>query len=167
MANVGLQSPWVTTYNKIRVLLNRDSDLTISRLSGDDNGVYTFTVSSTNAPKIIALEKIIKNEFVFGNVTLKIQFLVENPEKDGITVDDFKNAFNGNNIISKIETVKNPVGVPQTFVMFGREVIQFYNDDISDFYGNFNGLGEDIAREIFNPVDASISYCTDIVPCDR
>ena len=151
MNNVGLQSPWVTTYNKINALFERDSDLTISPLSGGEDGVYTFSISSPNATKLNAIEKILANNYVYGNVTLNIKFVVEDSGKEGITVADFKNAFTGNNIVSKIETVPNPVGISQTFVMFGREVIQFYNDDISDRYGNFNGLAEDIARELFNP----------------
>ena len=167
MANVGIQSPWVTTYNKINALFERDEDLTISPLSGDEDGVYTFTISSSNATKLNAIEKLLANNYKFGNVTLNVKFVVEDNGKDGITVADLKNAFTGNSVVSKIETVVNPVGVSQTFVMFGREVIQFYNDDISDFFGNYNGLAEDIARELFNPVDASISYCTDVVPSNQ
>lgn len=163
MANVGLQSPWVTTYGKIKALLVRDPDLNISKIT-ESEGVYTFNISSTNANKICALEKIIKNEFTYGNVVLKINFLVENTEEEGntITANDLRNAFTGNGVVSKIETVTNPVGIDQTFVLFERDVIQFYNDDISDFYGNFNGLAEDIARELFNDAGPEINYCTDI-----
>lgn len=167
MANVGIQSPWVTTYNKIKALFERDDDLTISPLSEDEGGVYTFSISSANETKINAIEKILANNYEFGNVTLNIKFIVDDAGKEGITAADLKNAFTGNNVVSKIETIPNPFGSTQTFVMFNKEVIQFYNDDISDRYGNYNGLAEDIARELFNETDASISYCTDIVPSNQ
>ena len=164
MTNVGIQSPWVTTYGKIRALFENDSDLKISKLSGDHEGVYTFAITSGNVTKLTAIEKILKKEFVFGNVTLQVKFIYDDPVDDQITANDFRNAFNGNTIVRDVKTVKNPFGTEQTFVMFGKDVIQFYNDDISDLYGNFNGLSEDIAREVFNPTDASINFMTDIVP---
>lgn len=165
MTNVGMQSPWVTTYGKIRSLFQNDPDLKISNLSGDHEGVYTFAITSANVTKLTAIEKILKNEFVFGNVTLQVKFIYDDSEDDEkITANDFKNAFNGNSIVRDVKTVKNPFGDEQTFVMFGKDVIQFYNDDLTDLYGNFNGLSEDIAREVFNKTDASINYMTDVVP---
>ena len=38
-----------------------------------------------------------------------------------------------------------------------KEVIQFWNDDLYDYYGNYSRLASDIARELFNP--SEIQYC--------
>ena len=40
------------------------------------------------------------------------------------------------------------------------ELIQFPDDDTSDFNGNWNGLAEDIAREVFEEGYRGISFCT-------
>ena len=34
-------------------------------------------------------------------------------------------------------------------VCFKPQVVQFFDDDISDFNGNWSGLAQDIAREVF------------------
>lgn len=170
MANntLGLQSPWITTYNKIFAIFGRDEDLVFSNVEKDstEEGVYSFTITSNNSVKLSAIEKIMKNEFTFGNVTLRVKFIYETENAATITASDFKNAFSGNNILSKVETIETPWKFNRTFVVFGREVIQFYNDDITDFYGNFNGLAEDIAQDIFKPVENDISFCTDIIPAN-
>lgn len=36
------------------------------------------------------------------------------------------------------------------YCVFKKEVIQFWNDDISDYLGNYTTLAKDIAREILN-----------------
>ena len=172
--STGIQAPWYTVYNKVVALFGNDEELQISNLSEvddvPDNGFkcgYGFTISSKNSVKLKSIEKILKRHFEFGNVYLNIDFVYEPQNDDVITPSDFKNAFAGNNILSKVQIVPTPAGVPQTFVVFAREVIQFYNDDITDLYGNFNGLSEDIARELFNDTDASICYCTDIIPANE
>lgn len=161
---LGLQSPWVTLYNKIYFMFNNDEDLDISNLIESD-GNYSMTIASNNTTKLKAIEKILKHEFPMGNITFKINFVYGENESDNITISDIKNAFNGNTVISTIKTAMTPAQDELTFVLFNREVVQFYNDDISDFYGNYNGLAEDIAREIFN-TQFDINYCTDIIPAD-
>jgi len=161
---LGLQSPWVTLYNKIYFMFSNDEDLDISNLIESD-GNYSMTIASNNTTKLKAIEKILKHEFSLGNITFKINFVYGENESDNITISDIKNAFNGNTVISTIKTAMTPAQDELTFVLFNREVVQFYNDDISDFYGNYNGLAEDIAREIFNN-QFDINYCTDIIPAD-
>lgn len=169
---LGLQSPWYTLYNKIVAIFGNDEELTISNISetkstADAKATYTITISSSNAVKLQAIEKILKHEFPMGNIVVKIEFVYEESDNVNITAADFKNAFSGNPIMSAIKTIETPWKSEMTFVMFKREVIQFYNDDITDIYGNFNGLAEDIARELFNSPTDVISYCTDIIPANE
>jgi hypothetical protein len=169
---LGLQSPWYTLYNKIVSMFGGDEELTISNITEttkaaeNAKATYTITISSANAVKLQAIEKILKHEFPMGNIVVKIAFVYEESKNSDITAADFKNAFTGNPIMSNIKTIETPWKSEMTFVLFKREVIQFYNDDITDLYGNFNGLAEDIARELFNDVTEVISYCTDIIPAN-
>jgi hypothetical protein len=155
----GIQAPWTTTYNKICALFNNDLDLHITDLTEKTEGNYTFTISSVNGVKLDSIKKILKNHFEFGNVTMDIEFIPENDD-DKITDSDFRNAFNCNENLAEVRTIETPDGFSRTYVVFEKEVVQFYNDDLTDLYGNYNGLMEDIARELFNEVDPSISYCT-------
>lgn len=155
----GIQAPWVTTYKKICALFENDMDLHISDINEATPGNCTIVISSQNNAKLESIKKILKNHFEFGNVTLDIEFIPEdNNEK--ITDSDFRNAFNCNENLTEVRNIELPDGSVKTYVVFEKEVVQFYNDDLTDLYGNYNGLMEDIARELFNEVDASISYCT-------
>ena len=44
------------------------------------------------------------------------------------------------------------------FVCFKPQVVQFF--DISDFNGNWSGLAQDIAREIFGDEMRGVHFCT-------
>lgn len=140
----GISAPWVTKAKEIITLFAKDTDLDVT-FKEETN---TVIIESTNTYKIMALEKILKKEFTFGNVTLKVECLVKN-EKESMAAL-FKTAFAGNPHISQIQEVTTPMSPSETYVVFKKEVLQFFNDDISDFYGNWNGLAEDIIRDLVN-----------------
>ena len=166
--NSTIQAPWWTYYNKVKALLGNDTDLSIGQLSESGEKIYSFNVDSTNTDKIIALQKIFKTVIPMGNITLKINFNVINdgtPEMSytKITAEDFRTAFNENPIVDEV----NEVSLFDTnfiFVIFKKKIIQFYNDDITDYWGNYNGLAEDIAREVFTDrmFHSGFNYCTNI-----
>ena len=160
-----LQSPWQTYYNKVRALLGNDTDLTISAMEKSGEYEYFFRVDSTNTEKINSLNTVFKTVIPMGNITLKIGFgvvdindVAENDIKP--TAEDFKIAFTDNPLVEDYHDIE-AFGGHHVYIEFKKKVIQFYNDDITDFYGNFNGLAEDIAREVTNNV-AGIFYCTSI-----
>ena len=45
-----------------------------------------------------------------------------------------------------------------SFAVFAKEVVQYYNDDLTDINGLKSTLYEDIARDVFD-IDG-INYCT-------
>lgn len=141
----GLSSPWVTYSKKIMAIFERDKDLTVNF----DQDTYTITIESENTFKIMAIEKILEPQKVFGNITVTVKCLVKNAENESVAAL-FKTAFAGNPIVSQIQEVATPLSPSETYVIFKKEVIQFFNDDTSDFYGNFNGLSEDIMRDVVN-----------------
>lgn len=158
-----LATPWSTLYKKICALFERDDELQISELEKVD-GNYTFSITSDNAVKLRSLEKLLKSEYEFGNVKLIITFVYLDAGADVITVSDLKNVFCGNTMVRDIVSGTLPGGATKTYVVFSKEVVQFYNDDLTDAYGNYNGLAEDIAREVFVDGGPGLSYSTDIVP---
>lgn len=158
-ANVALQSPWVTLYNEITAIFRRDSELQISSLTEEEGGIYIFSISSSNSIKIDSISKILKNEFNFGNVKLVIEFLVE----EGDIKQTVENAFRGNDIFRGIEVGGNPLIGDTYYGLFKKEVLQFFNDNIADYFGNKSILAEDIAKEIFTEDTLKqVKFCTDI-----
>lgn len=49
------------------------------------------------------------------------------------------------------------------YVVFKNCVVQFFNDNLNDIYGNISTLYQDIAREIFADAEwEGVFYCTDV-----
>jgi len=158
---VGISSPWIETYKKIKALFETDEELEITdcqQLIGANN--YAFSIGSRNTAKLKALEKILKSEYVFGNIKLFVNFEYQE-NLEAVTDMDYKTAFTGNGVLSDIQVSTNPIVDGTTFVLFAPEVIQFFNDDLGDYDGNFNGLAEDIAREIFKE-QPNVKFSTDV-----
>lgn len=169
IVKVALQSPWVTIYNKCKAMFEKDNELIIGSLQEPVDGLASFEIVSSNAEKIIALQSLINTSFFLGNIKLVIklgvingdskEYLEKKAVNDKIDVDTIETAFDGNDVLDNVREVKFPGGYPAIYVLFAKEVVQFYNDDITDLYGNFNGLYEDIARDIFLPLEG-VFYCT-------
>ena len=156
--NVALSSPWMTTYKKLVALFNADPDLNVLY----DDATKTVTIESVNTYKIMALEKILKPSITFGNVTLNIKCLVKNGEEESLAAL-FKTAFTGNPHFSVVEERTLLGAVKETYLLFQPEVLQFFNDDCTDYYGNWNGLSEDILRDVMKD-NIRINVGTDVLP---
>lgn len=155
---VGIEAPWWRIYKEISNLFAPDKEIEISKMDESDPSVCKFTISSKNAAKIAALEKIVKNHFVIGNVTLDISFEYI---KDGgnITADDFEAAFEGNSNYVTSKVISKGPFQDITYVIFAKEIIQFFDDDLTDIYGNFNGTVEEVASDICNK-SSNINFST-------
>ena len=161
MKKVGLQSPWVTYRNFLNAMFERDPEVEVGAVDEGDDGIYTVIVMVHNYEKFLAMKDVLHQSIVMGNVTLVINLQCD-VDTDKDTVSDFeklKTVFQGNNIVKDFKVVTDPAGVDHNFVLFWPEVVQFWNDDMSDYYGNWNGLAEDIARGLFK-VNASVNFCT-------
>lgn len=145
-----VSAPWYTVHRKLKKLFKGDPEVKVSPLDGsvkEEDGKYTVYISCNNAEKLSAIEKLIKTEYDFGGVRMNIKFTA----KDGDTEDwekILKTAFTGNTNVTSI------VAVPDLFdeyyyVIFEDKVVQFYNDEMWDCYGNWNGLYTDIAKDVF------------------
>ena len=96
---------------------------------------------------------------VFGNITLTIVLCDEENSSVHPGYELFNTLFKDNPIAKDIKVVRDQAEVDHVFVRFEPQVIQFYDDDLTDYNGNWNGIAEDIAREIFAN-DWDVNFCT-------
>ena len=163
MEKPNLKAPWYTYQNKLKALFERDPDIIVGDIYelGDGKFDYALDIEVHNHEKYEALERTLKVDLEFGNVTLGISLYdaaKSEPEHPGIEL--FTTIFKGNPIVKDIKEVKDFTDTEHCFIEFQPEVIQFYNDDIADYNGNWSGLAQNIAREVFEDGLRRIHFCT-------
>lgn len=173
MARLKLSPPWVLYYKKLSALFDKDN--TIRIIFDEDN--MEIKIYSTWERKIKALSFLLPEVISFGDVELKITIVPANVENNNYRIEKKKfstedittcqvaidtlfdpNEYCGNKHVKDIANIDTPCG-KFLYVIFKKEVIQYYEDNLSDFYGNKSTLCEDIAREIFKDT-TGVFFCT-------
>lgn len=166
MARINMSSPWVLYYKKLNALFDEDDDVLVLY----DENETEIKIYCTDEDKSEALSFLLPNMISFGSVELKITIIPSNKEENdyvegyNITIKKSNIAsyilFDGNGHVEEIKTVSTPFG-DFTYVIFRKEVIQYFEDNLSDFYGNCSTLCETIAKEIFKDIEG-VFFCTGI-----
>ena len=161
MNNIRLKilPPWVTVINKITVLFDGDPQIACNvDYSGKNPSI---TLACNNGDKVAALQQILPEEFDFGNVVLKVGI-------DGVPTN---RAFRNKKELFETAFEQNPVFAyavspmddgyswfSMVYVVFKKEVVQFYNDNLNDCHGIVSTLYQDIAEEILTGEGAQGVY---------
>lgn len=158
MNELSLSAPWETYQRKLKAFF-ADTDIEVcSPVRDDTTGEVCINVLCSNVEKYTALACFLKPKVTFGNVDVNVKVTAgETVLNDAVAM--YKKLFNGNLNFRDIKNVDAPgPGAGWTYVRFWPDVIQFFDDDLSDFNRNWNGLAEDIAREIF--IENGVQFCT-------
>lgn len=147
MNNLTLSSPWETYRRKLAAFFELDEQVTVGEVVDIDGG-KTVTVSVASREKAAALEKVLKKRVEFGNVVLTV--IVSDVSGEETLTDMLKAAFAYNETVRRVMSGTDHTGTEHVFVICEPDVIQFFNDDLSDYLGNFNALAADVARELFD-----------------
>ena len=145
--NFKLSPPWTTYWRQLEALFNEDPDIEVGQLYDTDDKKEIWIYVS-NEKKFRALNNLLPKYHTFGNVKVKNVIKLKGAA-DHDDFQDLKDLFEGNPRVAEIKEAVDFAGVPHLFINFNPEVIQFPNDDTSDYYGLYTGLTEDIAREVF------------------
>lgn len=157
---VNLQAPWIEYHKKVFNLFEADPEVNVYDVIDTEEGVKSFDIGVTNLTKLEALDKILKKEVVFGNVTLKINFIHDEIENRTVR-DNFREAFNGNPYFKKISSMDLPgQEAAVNFAVFSRDVISYFIDDLTDYCGNKHVLPAEIAKEVTNWEGSNVRICT-------
>lgn len=161
MADFKISPPWYTFRKKVEALFGADPDIVVGDIYPGEDGHFDFLfdIEVRSHKKFLALDRVLPKAKEFGNVRLGIAvFDEENGEDDPI--ETFRALFEGNPDVKDVIALTDPAGVPHGYVRFVPEVVQFFNDDMSDASGNWSGLAQDIAREIFEDSARGVHFCT-------
>ena len=157
-----LEAPWYSFQKKVRALFNGDPDIVVGDLyeTGGDTD-YAFDIEFKNHEKYIAADRLLPGVKTFGNVTLGIVLYdEENAETDVLGL--FETLFTGNPNVRDVVKKADQAGGEWNYVVFEPEVMQFYDDNLADYQGNWSGLAQDIAPEVFAENSRGVCFCTGV-----
>lgn len=163
MTDTRLSAPWYTLWRKIYFTLSEDKDILVSGLNKEDGG-YSITVTAKQMHTAYALSQIIKPVFEFGNVKVKV--IIEHANVGALS--EFKSdeifseeevglligaAFRGNKLFKGVIVIprnEDSFFSGKVVALFDKEIIQFYNDDLTDIFGNYNEVAAYVFADIIN-----------------
>ena len=157
-----IEAPWYAFRKKLFALFERDPDIIVSEVYETEGGEipYGIDIEVFDHEKFIALDRALPKIKRFGNVALALTvFDEENICDADIGIELFTTIFKNNPIVKDIKDVEDITGTRHGFVRFRPEVIQFFDDDLSDYNGCWSGLAQDIAKEVFENA-RGIHFCT-------
>lgn len=162
MMKLRLEAPWHTYAKKVKALFEQDPDIEVSDLEEIDGEEYDYAlhIEVKNHDKFVALDRVIPAIKVFGNVIVAIILYDEANFGINPAIELYETIFKGNPIVKDIKNLVDSAGTSHGYVRFQPEVVQFFDDDLSDYNGNWTGLAEDIAREVFENDSFDMNFCT-------
>ena len=157
MAKLNLAAPWYTYYNELCALFKEDKEVHIVY----DEMDQIINIYVDNQSKADAMNQVLPTSMDFGNVELEINIVPSNDLNVRKSVGSlFQDLFYKNSICKDVVTIEGIFTNPITYVIFKKEVVQYYNDNLGDAHGICSTLYQDIAKRVFLEKD-SIYYCTD------
>ena len=155
--NIKMSSPWAVYYRQIDAMFGLDPDITIKF----DENAPCIKLYVKGIKKAEAISELLPAEKVFGNVTLSIMVIPDNDNKI-LKLNVFKEAFKNNPVLEKVFNTKDPTGTTElNYIVFKKEVVQYYIDDLFGLFGIRSTLYQDIAKELFGNMN-NVIYCTDV-----
>lgn len=160
MAIFHMSAPWVIFYRELEELFKYDPQVHVV-YDEADNHVKLYV---DDADKAIALDILLPHTKVFGSVSMSISVIPANTtERDFAATNRdelFRVAFRGNGAFSFAKTVTGIFVNNLTYIVFRNRVVQYFNDDLGDIYGQCSTLYQEIAKNVFGETEG-IFFCTD------
>ena len=157
MAVVKLSAPWQTYYKELSLLFEHDDEVRII-YDTDDQIINIYVDNAVKAEAMAAALPAVKQ---FGSVELEINIIPSNrvnmlKASKGM---GFVDLFKGNSIVDDVVVVDGIMTNPITYVIFKKEVVQYFNDDLGDAHGVCTTLYQDIAKRVFEDQEG-VFFCT-------
>nr|WP_093293253.1 hypothetical protein [Thermoactinomyces sp. DSM 45892] len=173
--NVELSPPWVTYFNEIKYSVGADPSVTVGPLIPVVD-VYLIIVIVSDNEKAKAIATLLHPTKTFGNVEVLV--VVINTHGELITplpcpldafeiASIFQTALTGNDFFQEVVVQPQLPDEPDAvYPVFKPEVIQFFNDDISNLCNTFTGVAANVFQDVLrNQIcEVSILFSTS---CDE
>lgn len=151
---VWLSAPWYTYYHELEALFGQDPEISMD--FSEDEGDYTVTMHVRNEEKAYALMQLLPMVRSFGSIAVRIRVIPSNGEFES-DYDLLLKAFKDNPVFAK--GIKEEM-TDYNYILFKKEVVEFFNDELGDPDGFRFTLFQDIADDVF-PSAYNVFFSTD------
>lgn len=162
MLSIKLEAPWYSWAKKAAKLFELDPDIIVGEvyeLDGED-GDFGVDFEIRNHEKFVALDRVLPSVKEFGNVKLVITLFDEENSSVNPDATLYETIFKGNPILDRVEDTVDHTGTHIGYVIFKPTLTQFFDDNLADYRGNWSGLAQDIAKEVFDNNFRGVYFCT-------
>lgn len=170
-----LSPPWITYFNELKNSIGADPTVSVGPLI-PVGGNYIILVHALSNEKAIALATLLKSFVEFGNVSVTV--IVTNNENNIVNplpcpldafeiAHLFQVALENNPYFEQVVVQPQfPGGSNVVFPVFTAQVIQFFNDDISNLCQTFTDVAANVFHDVMNDdiCDIPILFSTSCVP---
>ena len=151
-------APWYTLHGMFQNTFGCDPQVTIGDLD-TSKAPYRLPIIVDDEQKGTSLRTIIRQVFAIGNISVVTDVTNKKGEswqtiviKDSTNLKDvFTSALTGNPLFVEsvvIPYVSGGFNFYNVAVIFTRSVVQFFNDDLSEYYHNYNGVTADVFADL-------------------
>ncbi|MEM7372585.1 MAG: hypothetical protein AAF587_28450 [Bacteroidota bacterium] len=162
-----LSPPWYTLWNKIHSSIGNAPGILVQELDTSAHP-YSITLTVEDRNRAVAIASILTPYFDFDNIGVKVivtdkdgdQVPVKIPRSADELIALIETALGQNRWFQKVESRHIYPGSPNhgVYSIFSRAVIQFFNDDLRDYYSNFNQVVAVVFQDIFLPSPGGIFH---------
>lgn len=147
---VALSPPWITFANQVKFTVGQDPNVRVGNLRSVGSN-FLLPITVRNLSRARALATIIKNSVQFGNVTVTVRIKTTSGQTarphstTSLTASQIAQLYRiafSTNILFKFVTTRSltPGGQTSVFPVFKKKVVQFFNDDLTDLFSNYNNV---------------------------
>ena len=163
---VKLSPPWYTYFNFLKYSIGKDRNVKVLDMKEISDVNYLIPVEVKDKDKARALATILVLHKNFGNIDVHTEVLHrgqvvkphETPRNECGLIKIFEEALATNYYFEYVRFAKI-FTAKIIFPVFKKEVIQFFNDDLSDLYNNFNGVAAAVFEEVLkSPINEIFIY---------
>jgi len=161
-----LSPPWIIYVNYIMAMFGKDPDIGVTY----DNDEHEIKLYVEKPEKATALSILLPTVKTIGNIALKVTIIPANNKQ--VKAEElgklsnkqiFDMAFDGNPVYKYAEEITGIFSNVLTYVVFKKEVVQMFADNLNDFHGVISTLYQDVAKELFDESGLeSVFYNTDV-----
>lgn len=151
-----LSPPWIEFFREVEALFANDPQV-IVQYKEDIDTIEIYV--KDNPSKAEALMYILPLKKTFGSKSVYINVIPDNADLREDKSSMFKKAFEGNPAFEYMIDIEDVFTNPIHYCVFKKEVVQYWNDDLSDPHGKVSTLYQNIAKDIFGNTGGVI-FCT-------